>query len=544
MTEGMVGADMSGLTLADSRQVFGGLTPKAARFVRELSRDAPHVLAAARAAGIGGNGGCREIAREIDKTENPVAGPEPGPKQPRVAQKTDTNIIKKTMVAKLLKYNGSTASVWGKADFDFNQDHNLLDLMSFMRQNTTYPDQFGEIQNLRNFAHWGVTKLIPMEVLCKEMDDAIIKNENPIPTTKGFYVRRDWSDKKVFVLGDSHGSLHSIIDIFLDIANNGGITCDGKLADDVAVVCLGDLLDRSPYTLDVLYIVLRLCRENPQNCVLTAGNHETDTTQWDKEAGTMLEIRGEYENRCQDGAQMRSRMILAVEKLPASLIARTPLGTMQFNHGSFETFDTSTQKGQAFRRFVDFEQGSDLFQTFGQRLDNNLQWGDVGMDQLHGGAVVQANGRPYAAALNVEAYLTFTGMRMLVRGHSDVANLSLLYKLGTGPSYALQFQNFVEVRQEDRVYPMFGKYIADPRDQVHQHPLGNVFVRNGQDFAREALYDMYTLHQAPNADNFNKNLVTEYNQNEYMHSVTVSSCPFSKSWPVMEMMSCYLVIGS
>tara|TARA_B100000575_G_scaffold216329_1_gene176984 strand:+ start:53 stop:274 length:222 start_codon:yes stop_codon:yes gene_type:complete len=72
-------------------------------------------------------------------------------------------------------------------------------------------------------------------------------------------------------------------------------------------------------------------------------------------------------------------------------------------------------------------------------------------------------------------------------------------------------------------------------------------VRKGYDFSAGTnpppLYDMYTLHEAPNADSFDKHLVTEAAGAQDLLVVTVASCPFSKPLPPVSMMSCYLAIG-
>lgn len=454
---------------------------------------------------------------------------------------------RKTLVAKLLQHRGSNQDAWGKGAFDSQLP--FLEAVQFLRQNTTYPTIHKEIENLRNFKHWDSTALISSGVLCGEMRAAAeeLAKISMVPG-KGYYVRRDWSCKRVFVIGDIHGSLHSLLDILLDMIEQDGFKKDGSglLADDVAVVFLGDLLDRSPYTLECLYIVLRLLRENPDRCVLVAGNHETDKDQWDSSNGTRHEINGEHKNQCPDDAMtMMKRMEAVTEKLPSSLIAKTPMGTVQFNHGSFEDYYMASQQAKDFLDFVKFAPGGDVIPTIGSRDRSPLQWGDVGIADISTQEAQKRKwtGREFKSSIEVSAYLKNMELRMLVRGHSDMANLSLLYREGTEPSKALQEENAVDRPSGNPQYSIFGHKYSDPRAADNKHAQGNIFVRNVFDFTNEALYDMYTLEEAHEAESFDKSLVTQEDQNADLLSVTVASCPFSKPMAPTEMMSCYLIVG-
>lgn len=469
----------------------------------------------------------------------------------------DSGRPKRTLVAKLLKHRGSSVDAWGKGAAEFLAGPvAFLTMVRYLRDNTTYPKHHESIRNLRTFLSWDATNLLPDGLVCNEMDDAMADGSGwlsrmaptDLPTTKGYYIRRDWSDKKVFVLGDVHGSLHSLLDVFLDMVDQGAFKTDGSgtLADDVAVVCLGDLLDRSPYTLECFYLMLRLCRENPEQCVLTAGNHETDERQWGAANGTAHEIQGEKKNKCPLGTKtFTERMQKVTRALPSALIVKTSLGTLQLNHGSFEQFVTGTKAADDFVKFVRFDpEMPDTMETNGAKNGNPLQWADV--------AVAPAppyGGRPTRDAQAVAEYLKTMGLSMLLRGHSDLANLSLLYALGSEPPKAVQDENAVANIPEKAWYlnSNFGYDMQDPRIPSRRPARGNTFVLKGYDFTEgdppTPLYDMYTLHEAPNADSFDKHLVTEEAGAQDLLVVTVASCPFSKPLPPVSMMSCYLAIG-
>lgn len=458
----------------------------------------------------------------------------------------------KTLVAKLLKDRGSNVDAWGKGTAEFLPGPmNFPALVRYLRDNTTYERLYQSILDLENFPHWKETNLLPDGLVCNEMDDAMNKDSGwlarmvpeGLSEDKGYYTRRDWSNKIVFVLGDFHGSLHSLLDVFLDMINQGAFKTDGSgtLADDVAVVCLGDLLDRSPYTLECFYLMLRLCRENPKNCVLTAGNHETDQGQWEKPNGTAHEIREEKGDRCPTGTKtFTQRMEKVTQALPSALIVKTSLGTLQMNHGSYEDYVAGSPQAKAFLKFVRFDPTTaDALETKGPKAYNDLQWADVGVDPAP-----TKDGRVTRDAQAVAGYLKMMGLSMLMRGHNDLANLSLLYAKGHEPPQAVQDENAVANVPPNATYPNFGHAMEDPRPPVQREARGNTFMLKGHDFTTEPLYDMYTLHQAPDADSFDKHLVTEEDGAQDLLVVTVASCPFSKPMPPVSMMSCYLAIGA
>lgn len=493
----------------------------------------------------------------------------------------------KTLVAKLLKDRGSNRNAWGKGTAEFLPGPmSFPALVRYLRDNTTYESPYQSIRDLRNFPHWKETDLLPNGLICNEMDDAMEpgwgggRDPNSVgysdwlarmvPWTaaqpkrtghssnsgwlarmvpedlsadKGYYTRRDWSNKIIFVLGDFHGSLHSLLDVFLDMIDQGAFKTDGSglLADDVAVVCLGDLLDRSPYTLECFYLMLRLCRENPGNCVLTAGNHETDQGQWEKPNGTAHEIREEKGDRCPTGTKtFTQRMKRVTQALPSALIVKTSLGTLQMNHGSYEDYDEGSPEAEAFLKFVRFDpMTTNALETKDPKAINPLQWADVAVDPAP-----ITDGRVTRDAEAVAGYLKMMGLSMLMRGHSDLANLSLLYAKGHEPPAAVQNENAVAEVSADATYPNYGHPMKDPRPPVQREARGNTFMLKGHDFTMEPLYNMYTLHQAPDAENFDKHLVTEEDGAQELLVVTVASCPFSKPMPPVSMMSCYLAIGA
>jgi hypothetical protein len=337
------------------------------------------------------------------------------------------------------------------------------------------------------------------------MQEAEKKLKTQWPEEKGYYIRKNWKDKRIFVIGDVHGSLHSLCDVFEQMTQNNCFTESGQLKNDVCVVSLGDLLDRSPYTLECLYLVLRLFNENPENCVLTAGNHETDAVLWYNNDGTIQEIKGEYE----EYQEIVDRMLGVTQSLPLSLIATTCLGVVQMNHGSFENFER-TSFAQTFNSFVKNDSHT-VLETFNEDLHNPnpLSWGDVGIEREERDSYTE---RYTSNAKSVQAYFEMTGIKMLIRGHQDFVNLALQYPAAVQPPPYVQEEN---------------KQSSNGSNDFSIDNAG----RTG--------YDLFVLKET-SKKSFTKHLAFA-GPDTTLLSVTTSTAVFSKYLEDIMQMSCFLV---
>ena len=440
---------------------------------------------------------------------------------------------------------------WAKGEFD--RSAHFIKTVNDIRHNTKYPENYSEIYNLKEFNHWHHTKVVPVDVLSHELKTAKVRLQAAAPPSvvkdKGYYIRRDFSEKRIFVLGDSHGSLHSMLDIFVFMSDDGAF--DDKpdkcgvlrLRSGVVVVCTGDLLDRSPYGLDCIYLMLRLQRENPESVVFTAGNHEIHRPQWSAMSGSSWEMWGEYDNKVHEkrgrfitSGDMGDALYGVTSLLPASLIAKTAIGVVQFNHGSFEDF--TTEQLNAFKQFTTFKSEESTFETAGTFQSNRLQWGDLVTTEIN--LAFLSLGRPQTTAKELQVYLKSAGLRMLIRGHSDMANLSLVFGNQDKPSYKLQAEDSVQ-RKDSETWNYMGHQVTDSRSPIAMH-RGGTFVKNVETMHHKALYDMYTLEPSSGMGDFKKHLVTRDDPNESLLAVTLSSCPFSKQELPVCTMSAYLLL--
>jgi hypothetical protein len=88
-------------------------------------------------------------------------------------------------------------------------------------------------------------------------------------------------DAEILMLGDFHSAFHSLGDIIR--ANRRNFFVDGdtlELQNNRYIIFLGDLLDRGPYNMEILYLAYKLKLANPDHVFIINGNHENEN-QWE-----------------------------------------------------------------------------------------------------------------------------------------------------------------------------------------------------------------------------------------------------------------------
>ena len=109
-----------------------------------------------------------------------------------------------------------------------------------------------------------------------------------------YYERRALpADARVCILGDLHSCIDSLAKMLLWCRAEGFFEADSvRLRPDHHLVFLGDLVDRGPFGVDILTLVLQLKIANEEQVDLVHGNHETSAIY--NRDGLASEILGEY----------------------------------------------------------------------------------------------------------------------------------------------------------------------------------------------------------------------------------------------------------
>lgn len=102
-------------------------------------------------------------------------------------------------------------------------------------------------------------------------------------------------NSKIVVFGNLQGSFHSFVRCLAKLKELEIIDNSLKITQAQNYIFLmGDVVDRSPFTLETLSAAMRLIQVNPNNCIYLRGNHE-DNNYWQEHTlKTELQIRAAH----------------------------------------------------------------------------------------------------------------------------------------------------------------------------------------------------------------------------------------------------------
>jgi hypothetical protein len=192
--------------------------------------------------------------------------------------------------------------------------------------------------------------------------------------------------------------------------------------------------------------------------------------------------------------------------------------------------------------FTSFQAGKNKIPIFDEDA-GHLNWGDVATNPDASG-IKELPGRPLRTSRDLDTYLTTFGLRLLIRGHSDMANLSLVYRNGKSPSNALQAQDSRSKPPGPVVWNLYGYQYPDKRPPWRIPPHAT-FVLGLRDFENKYHYDMYVLSFLPNTGGVTKTLIQDGRNDESqddLKAVTSSTAVFSKLRPPFMTKSCFLYL--
>ncbi len=109
-----------------------------------------------------------------------------------------------------------------------------------------------------------------------------------------YKIQTDPSSKFV-IFGNMQGAFHSLVRCLNKIKELGIIGDDFKVTNsNNYIVFMGDLVDRSPFTLEIFTVALKLIEANPQNVIYLRGNHEAKDYWQEHTLKTELQIRAAH----------------------------------------------------------------------------------------------------------------------------------------------------------------------------------------------------------------------------------------------------------
>ena len=148
---------------------------------------------------------------------------------------------------------------------------------------------------------------------------------------------------QIVVMGDIHGSIHSLVRNICSMRQRGLLGADFRLAPGTLLVCLGDYVDYGPYGTEVLWTLLWLHSLNPRSVVLLGGNHEDTFQNTVRGGGSPDNFQIEIDKRFRGHSSWRS-LVPHLARLYASMPRALILGLpdrgleLQCSHGCISSY--------------------------------------------------------------------------------------------------------------------------------------------------------------------------------------------------------------
>lgn len=231
---------------------------------------------------------------------------------------------------------------WTENILLWDESYETPDLADFIFGNKIEVSQFDE--TLKDLANKLVKGPLAQPIWLKEKPEAEFydassfgTDANVLEKTETFIGQKVVLPKgaQIIVMGDFHGSIHSLIRNLWRLLASGFIDSNFKIVKENSfLVFTGDFVDRGRYSIECLYTLFRLKLANFDEVFLLRGNHEN--LMISDQYGLKTELQIKY------GNQVSGRLFKDITNfyrfLPVVLlaeIAEQQPGILHFSHGGF-----------------------------------------------------------------------------------------------------------------------------------------------------------------------------------------------------------------
>ena len=212
-------------------------------------------------------------------------------------------------------------------------------------------------------------------------------------------------------IGDIHSSFHSLLDI-LEALRDGFVGDTLDLQADRYLIFLGDLVDRGPYSLEILMLVYLLKIRNPKQVYVLNGNHEDASVYEDY--GLTDEAMEQL-----DGL----KKVSSLKYLATAIYMKYRGHLYHLSHGAFDP----NYADDGLLQFLQSDSSHDTLDEYdlGNPINdlNQYKWGDFHMSDQ---GYFPTQDRHIFGTQFVQDYLQKFGITCMITGHQDQVNFALM----------------------------------------------------------------------------------------------------------------------
>ena len=227
-------------------------------------------------------------------------------------------------------------------------------------------------------------------------------------------------NSQIFFIGDVHSSLHSLIDILINLQEKNIFKNlnSFELNQHCYIFFLGDLVDRGPYSVEVISLAFILKLENPNNVFIINGNHEdrpTYSSSYISSSGFSEEIKYQF-NESQNSKYEKLHKLMYA--LPSVIYLEFAGKLYHLSHGAIPI---EQHEIKLIGNFL--LSNSKLLLIKEEDHLHSLKWGDF---KVENGMSRSNYGRDQFGSDIISNYVRFLNIECLITGHQDLEPIMIL----------------------------------------------------------------------------------------------------------------------
>lgn len=120
-----------------------------------------------------------------------------------------------------------------------------------------------------------IFNVLTFKKLLEKVTEERIGKQLKSPFNKTLKLKKD---DRCIIFGDLHSSFHSLVRNLTELERQKVLNHNLQIiSPDTYFIVLGDVINRGPYSLETLNVLLMLLEKNPEKLIYLKGNHETDS---------------------------------------------------------------------------------------------------------------------------------------------------------------------------------------------------------------------------------------------------------------------------